>query len=193
MINTDLKKLENLALKLKEKINIDCETEVYNNDFAIFLTAVINEEDNLLKIKNYMESFVSVNIHNNLEELYKYFESDNIIYDIYIVLLIDFKLKENLKIEIENDHYYCKKIVLDYKNNLTLKENLKELLLFKKLQEDNLSSANHIDNKIFRSKISKKSKDDKIKNMISNLSVEAEDLNSKAIVESWLQEESNNV
>jgi hypothetical protein len=61
------------------------------------------------------------------------------------------------------------------------------------LQEDNLSSANHIDNKIFRSKISKKSKDDKIKNMISNLSVEAEDLNSKVIVESWLQEESNNV
>jgi len=193
MINTDLKKLENLALKLKEKINIDCETEIYNNDFAIFLTAVINEEDNLLKIKNYMESFVSVNIHNNLEELYKYFESDNIIYDIYIVLLIDFKLKENLKIEIENDHYYCKKIVTDSHNNLTLKENIKELLLFKKLQEDNLSSANHIDNKIFRSKISKKSEDDKIKNMISNLSVEAEDLDSKAIVETWLQEESNNV
>jgi hypothetical protein len=29
--------------------------------------------------------------------------------------------------------------------------------------------------------------------MISNLSVEAEDLDSKAIVETWLQEESNNV
>jgi len=193
MINTDLKKLKNLAFKLKENINIDCETEIYNNDFAIFLTAVVNEESNLSKIKDYLESFVSGNIHNNREEIYKHFESDSIFYDIYIVLLIDFKLKDNLKTKIENDHYYCKKIGLDYNSNLKLKENLKELLLFKKLQEDNLSSANHIDNKIFRSKISKKSEDDKIKNMISNLSVEAEDLDSKAIVETWLQEESNNV
>lgn len=104
--------------------------EIYYNEFAIFvITEIEKKEDFFYKYKE-SESFISAYIQNNPYLLEEYFKDRDVIWDIYLFLIIDFEIEPEVKNRIENDRFYCKKNIMYKKPGFKAKEYLQCSTLF---------------------------------------------------------------
>ncbi len=160
--------------------------KIYYNDFAIFVVRKIDEEDGFINKYKESEAFIASYIQNNSALLEEYFVEKEVIWDIYLVLIIDFEIDLQEKIEIENDRFYCKKVIITNKQELDLKDYLKYLSLFTIFQGDSsgdgfMSQAN------FEKELLTGMEFEELTALYNNqdfISLEADDI--QGAVDSWL-------
>lgn len=111
--------------------------KIYYNSFAIFITAKTKGGEDLKKRWKELESFIAAYIQNDETLIEKYFDDSDIIWDIYIILFVDFEVEPELKMEIESDRFFCKKTILKYDKELSSKEQLKEMTLYQRIYDSN--------------------------------------------------------
>lgn len=159
---------------------------IYYNDFAIFVVRKIAEKDGFINKYKESESFIASYIQNNPALLEEYFPDKEVIWDIYLILIIDFEIDLQEKIEIENDRFYCKKVIVNNKLGLESKDYLKYLSLFTTFQGDSsgdgfMSQAN------FEKELLTGMEFEELTGLFNEqdfISLEADDI--KGAVDSWL-------
>ncbi|WP_408955416.1 ABC-three component system middle component 1 [Natroniella sp. ANB-PHB2] len=177
-------------IKVLDKSNFPEETrELYDgicyNPFAIFVVGIAKNEEELKYKWQELEDFVLGFIQNNEEFIDNYFDNPDIIWDVYIVLLVKFDVDLALRMKIENSRLYCKKVILDYDVNLSIKENLSNLILFQNLNLDMVNTT--ISEEIFRNDLSKTTKDKELALLIKNNSLdETNNFKGNEIIKGWL-------
>ena len=105
-----LKRLPNDLLEEESKEIFD---KVYYNSFAIFAVSLLKEQSELKEEWKNLQAAVAGYIQNN-KEIDSFFDDRDIKFDIYLIFLTEFQVDLKLKTEIENNRYYCKKVILEY-------------------------------------------------------------------------------
>ncbi|WP_027338614.1 ABC-three component system middle component 1 [Halonatronum saccharophilum] len=163
---------------------------VFYTSFAIFVLGIAMNKEELKYKREKLEDFVLGFIQNNEELIDNYFDNQDVIWDVYIVLLVDFDLDLASKIKIESNRLYCKKVILNYDADLSRKENLSKLILFQNLKPEMVNTI--ISEERFRNNLSKKTKDEKLISLIKENSLdEANNFKINDIIENWLVEVEN--
>ena len=153
----------------------------------------MENEEKLKKEWQELESFVNAYLQNDEEFIAETFSNQDIIWDIYIVILVDFEIANKLKMEIESDRFFCKKIILDYKLELNYTEHLAELSLFQDFfATGDVDSSINEDN--FKINLTKNLNNEKIEKLILNPGfIDLEEKEMRAAVSDWLTEVDNDV
>lgn len=166
---------------------------LFDKEYGIFIIRLMESQEELKKEWQDLESFVNAYLQNNEEFIVETFADQDIIWDIYIIILVDFEITDKLKMEIESDRFFCKKIILDYKPELNYREHLAELSLFQ-----DFLAADAVDSKIdqtdFKIELTKNLNNDKLKKLIfSDQFINLEEEKIREAVSDWLTEVDNDV
>lgn len=166
---------------------------LFDKEYGIFIIRLMESQEELKKEWQDLESFVNAYLQNNEEFIVETFADQDIIWDIYIIILVDFEITDKLKMEIESDRFFCKKIILDYKPELNYREHLAELSLFQ-----DFLAADAVDSKIdqndFKIELTKNLNNDKLKKLIfSDHFINLEEEKIREAVSDWLTEVDNDV
>lgn len=126
-------KLEFLAEDMELAEMID---GIFHNSFAIFVVKVVTSDDlmNIRQIARTLENFVAGYIQNDRQVL-EHLGDRDMIWDIYLVLLTQSEIRVEWKVELENDRFYCKKIVLPYNPGQRMEEHLSQMIIFQRFAE----------------------------------------------------------
>jgi hypothetical protein len=166
---------------------------LYNKENGIFIIRLMENEEELKKEWQELESFVNAYLQNDEKFIAETFSNQDIIWDIYIVILVDFEIANKLKMEIESDRFFCKKIILDYKSELNYTEHLAELSLFQDFfATGDVDSSINEDN--FKINLTKNLNNEKIEKLILNPGfIDLEEKEMRAAVSDWVTEVDNDV
>lgn len=123
---------------------------LFANSFAIFLVKIVQplEVPEWKQVARTLESFVAGYIQNNRELLTSLGDPD-IIWDIYLVFLTHGEISVEKKVELENDRFYCKKVVLPYHSERSLEEHLHELTLFQEFDHISQRDGTYLEKDAF--------------------------------------------
>jgi len=111
--------------------------DIYYNEFAVFLIKEIEKKEELFMKYKECESFIAAYIQNNPALLNEYFADREVIWDIYLFLIIDFTIEPEERIRIENDRFYCKKNIINRKPGLKAEDYIQYSTLFTTFQGKN--------------------------------------------------------
>ncbi len=180
----DLKKLD---YKFPEQIE-NLFSAIYYNDYAIFVLARIEACDQLTDQREQLENFIGGYFQNKTNFIKQHFNDLDIIWDIYLILIIDFPIDLKKRLEIENDRFICKKIVINYEPELSLKEHLSKITLFQ--PKPKLPQINqHLNETAFKKELIKFTPDQQLKNFIKQdnfLFLKPEEIDQ--VWQEWLKE-----
>ncbi len=128
---TDLKKFEYpFPAKVKKLFS-----EIYYNNYAIFIISKIDDEKILKKRCEELEYMVAGYFQDKFGFLKDNFTNDYVIREVYLLLIVDFEVEVKLRKDIEKDLFVCKKYVILYEKNKTMKEHLIDFALYRSLTD----------------------------------------------------------
>jgi hypothetical protein len=153
----ELKTLPNDLLEAESREIFD---EVYYNSFAIFAVSLIKEQSELNEEWKNLQAAVAGYIQNN-KGIDSFFDDKDIKFDIYLIFLTEFKVDLKLKTEIENNRYYCKKVILEYDKERSIADNLKQLIIFQRIEDKSIKPEEYISEAKFRDNLVKSTNDEK--------------------------------
>lgn len=109
---------------------------LYVNPFALFLVKIIqpSEKEQIKQITRKLESVAAGYIQNNRELLDALGDPD-LIWDIYLVLLTHGEISVETRVELENDRFYCKKVILPYQPTQSIVEHLLTMTIFQQFDD----------------------------------------------------------
>jgi hypothetical protein len=164
--------------------------KIFYIKFAIFITEIVDNEEKLSKSWDQLENFAAGFIQNDRNFVSKHFEDPQIIWDMYIVLFTKFEPDAELKYEIENNRYFCKKIVKKYRPELSISENLQRITLFATFENKQPDRVEREDKYFFESLI--KDLDDIPDGFMDKLK-NSQVKEYSSIVDQWLERFESNV
>lgn len=150
--------------------------------------ARITKEEDFIDNYKELEALIAGYIQNNPSLLEEFFEDKEVIWDIYLIMIVDFPLDVGLKIKIENDRFYCKKVIVESDSTLELRDYLNHLPLFDTFQ-GNSDNNKLINPGVFEQELLRDMEFEELAELFDTKEViylQEEDM--KEVVDSWLNE-----